>query len=241
MLVGHLAIGLSAKRIKPRLSLGTLVLASMLADLLSCVFLIVGLEHVRLIPGRGAVHYLDGVDMPFSHSLLMDAVWGGFFAGGYFAWRRTRREALRSTSRDVMILFAAVISHWLLDFASHTPDMALAPGTDGRYGLGLWSSLPATLVVEGGLWLLAIILYVRSTRPAGQTGVYAFWGVAALLTLVWYNNIAGPPPASVRAAGIGGLIFFSLVVAWSYWIDRLRPYIRPVSETRPATTPATIE
>src|SRR5215831_4439353 len=37
MLVGHFAVGLTAKRIEPAISAGTLVLASMLADLLWCI------------------------------------------------------------------------------------------------------------------------------------------------------------------------------------------------------------
>src|SRR5262245_33534011 len=28
-----------------------------------------------------------------------------------------------------------------------------------------WNSIQATLIIEGGFWLLAIILYVRSTHP----------------------------------------------------------------------------
>ena len=34
-----------------------------------------------------------------------------------------------------------------------------------------------TIIVEGGLWLLAIILYIRATRPKNHAGVYAFWPV----------------------------------------------------------------
>jgi hypothetical protein len=47
MLVGHFAVGLSAKRIEPTISLGTLVLASMIADFLGCIFTIAGIEHVQ--------------------------------------------------------------------------------------------------------------------------------------------------------------------------------------------------
>jgi len=89
--------------------------------------------------------------------------------------------------------------------------------------VGLSTSLHATLIVEGGFWLLAIILYARVTRSKNRWGVYAFWSVVALLTLVWYNNITGPPPPSARVAGISSLIYFSLVVAWAYWMNRLRP------------------
>lgn len=53
MLVGHVAVGLVAKRVVPRVSLGTLLLSSLLADLLWCVFLIAGIERVQLRQARG--------------------------------------------------------------------------------------------------------------------------------------------------------------------------------------------
>jgi membrane-bound metal-dependent hydrolase YbcI (DUF457 family) len=215
MFVGHLAVGLVAKRIEPKLSLGTGVLAAMLVDLLWAIFLIAGIEHVRFKTGMGAGNYFDAYDIAMSHSLLMGAVWAALFAAAYFLRRHYPRGA--------WILFAAVLSHWFLDFVSHGPDMPLAPGVHRYFGLGLWNSIPATLIVEGGFWVVAIVLYVRAMRPKNRAGVYAFWSVVVLLTLAWYNNIAGPPPRNPHTAPIVSLIFFSLVVAWAYWMNRLRP------------------
>jgi hypothetical protein len=211
MLVGHIAVGLAAKRITPRVSLGTTVLAAVLPDLLWCVFLLAGIEHVELRPGRGAAHYFGASDMAFSHSLLMDAAWGALVAGAYFFARRYAHGA--------WTLFAAVMSHWLLDFAAHRPDMALAPGIHRYFGLGLWNSVAATIIVEGGIW----VVYLRATDAKNRMGVFAFWTVAVLLTLSWYGNITGAPPPSPRAMAISSLIFFSGVVAWAYWMNRLRP------------------
>ncbi len=42
MLVGHFAVGLVAKRVEPKTSLGTLVLTALLADFLWVIFLITG-------------------------------------------------------------------------------------------------------------------------------------------------------------------------------------------------------
>jgi hypothetical protein len=161
------------------------------------------------------VNYLAASDIAFSHSLLMDATWGALLAAGYFF--------MRHYAPGAWVLFAAVMSHWLLDFLAHRPDMALAPGAHRYFGLGLWNSVAATVVVEGGMWVFAIIIYVRATRAKNRTGIYAFWIVAAFLTLAWHGNIAGPPPPSPRAMAIGSLIFFSCVVAWAYWMNRLRP------------------
>lgn len=215
MFVGHLAIGFAAKRIEPRVSLGTAVLASMVSDLLWAIFLIAGIEHVQFKPARGAGNYFAAANIALSHSLLMDMIWAALFALAYFWWRRDRRGA--------WVLFAAVLSHWALDVVAHRPDMPLAPGVHNVLGLGLWTSIPATLIVEGGMWLAAMIVYVRATRPTHRAVFFAFWPVVALLTLAWYNNIAGPPPPNPAAAGVSALIFFSLTVAWAYWMNRLRP------------------
>ena len=51
MLVGHLAAGLIAKRIEPRVSLGTYFFAVLLADFIFFPLLLAGIEHVALVPG----------------------------------------------------------------------------------------------------------------------------------------------------------------------------------------------
>jgi hypothetical protein len=214
MLVGHLAVGLIAKRIEPKVSLGTWILAALFADLVAFPLLIAGVEHFDAVPGA-QLNRTIGRDIVYSHSLLMNVVWGGLFAAAYFLRRRCWRGA--------WLLFGAVVSHWVLDVISHRPDMPLAPGVASVYGFGLWSSLPATLIVEGGFWLFALILYTRATRPIKRSGTYAFWTGVVLLTLVWYGNIhAGMDPNPVKA-GVGGLILFALMVAWACWINRLRP------------------
>jgi len=164
MLVGHVAAGMVGKRAAPQVSLGTLVLAAFLCDLLWGAFLLTGLEQIIIKPGRGAAHYLDAVDFSLSHGLATTVLWAALFAGVWFLRRRDTRAAL--------VLFALVVSHWLLDFISHGPDMALAPGVHARVGLGLWNSIPATIVVEGGFWLIAVILYTRATQP--RTRLTAF-------------------------------------------------------------------
>src|SRR3954451_11838176 len=194
MLVGHFAVALSAKRAEPTISLGTLMLASMAADLLWSLFLIAGIEHVQFRSAEGGANYIAASDIALSHSLLMDGVWASLLATGYFLMRRSTRGA--------WFVFGAVVSHWLLDWISHRPDMPLAPGIHQYFGLSLWASIPATLLIEGGLWLLAVVLYARATHPVTRPGSYMYWGVVAILTLAWYNNLAGPPPPDPHAAPI---------------------------------------
>lgn len=196
MLVGHVAVGLIGKRAAPQTSLGTLTFASMLPDFLGFVFVIAGLEHWRMVPGGRGIESVELLDVGLSHSLAMDVVWG--------------------------------VSHWVLDFISHRPDMPLVPDATRVYGLGLWTSLPWTVVVEGGFWLASLLVYVRMTRSKNLAGVIVFWAVAALLTASWISNFtaSAPPAAQSPVSGsIVALVFFSLMVAWAFWMNRLRPVI----------------
>jgi hypothetical protein len=51
MFVGHFAIGFGAKRWAPKTSVGTLMFAALLADLLLFLFVAVGIEHISIRPG----------------------------------------------------------------------------------------------------------------------------------------------------------------------------------------------
>jgi hypothetical protein len=223
VLTGHFAIAFIGKRVERKLSLGTLVFACLLSDFLWCVFMIAGIEHVRvkqgitILPGMRGIDVLEASEISYSHSLLMTGIWGALLALLYFSRRRNSRAALT--------LFAVVVSHWILDFISHPPDMQLIPGEGKQhFGLALWNSIPATLVIEGAFWVAAILLYIRGTRrPRSRIGSLAFWIGCAIVTAAWIGNITGPPPADLSTIGFTSLSFFSLTVAWTFWMNRIRP------------------
>lgn len=216
MFVGHLAVGLAAKRAAPRTSMGTLLLAALVADLLVWSLVVAGIEHVAIKPGITVTNPFDLYDYPISHSLLMDVVWGALLAGAYYLVRRYRRGSL--------LIFAAVVSHWVLDFISHRPDMPLAPGVHKYFGLGLYNSRPGMLIVEGLLWLAGIIIYLGATRSKGWLGHVVFWVPVALLTLIWVQstNGASPPGNDMATIGMHSLIFMAVMIGWGYWADHLR-------------------
>jgi hypothetical protein len=214
MFVGHYAVALAAKPAAPKTAFGTLVLAALLSDTLWIVFIYAGVEHVAIKPGITAVNALDLYDFPYSHSLLANVVWAVFFAGVYFLLRRDKRAT--------GVILAAVISHWLLDFISHRPDMPLAPGVHKLLGLGLWYSRSATLLVEGCIWLAGVILYIRSTRPTRRVGTYGFWIMVSLITALWLLSLRGDPPPNLDAVIITNMVMFAITLAWAYWIDTVR-------------------
>ncbi|RPI67579.1 MAG: hypothetical protein EHM43_07465, partial [Ignavibacteriae bacterium] len=75
MFLGHFGVAFAAKKIEPRLSLGTLVAAAIFVDLLWPLFLILGLEHVAIVPGITLMTPLDFHDYPITHSLIGALGW----------------------------------------------------------------------------------------------------------------------------------------------------------------------
>ena len=216
MFLGHYALGFGAKKLTPYTSLGTLLLAAELVDLLWPSFLMLGIETVRIAPGITRVTPLDFTSYPWTHSLVMGVMWAGLFAALYAFFRRYPRGA--------MVLAALVLSHWLLDVISHRPDLPIWPGGP-RIGLGLWYSLPATLVVEGLLFSLGIWIYATNTEPVDAVGRYSFPAFVITLAAVYLASVFGPPPPSDSAIAVVGQAQW-LLVMWGYWLDRHRVAIR---------------
>ena len=212
MLLGHFGVAFAAKKVAPRPSLGTLVLAAMLLDGIWPVFMLLGLEKVEIVPGITAVTPLLFVSYPYTHSLVASVLWGALVAALYFLRRRDSVGALW--------LGLLVLSHWVLDFVSHRPDMPLWPGAP-LVGLGLWNSVPWTLIVEFSLFVVGVGLYVSVTRPRDRIGAYALWAFVATLAALYLSSVFGPPPPSAQALAVVGIASW-LLVAWSYWIDRHR-------------------
>ncbi|MCP5117677.1 MAG: hypothetical protein GY953_43190, partial [bacterium] len=115
MFIGHFGVGLAAKRVAPRTSLGWLIAAPLLLDVLWPIFLLLGWESVRIDPEATAVAPFDFVSYPISHSLLAVAGWAGLAAVLYWKISRYRPGALA--------IAAGVISHWVLDLLVHRPDL----------------------------------------------------------------------------------------------------------------------
>lgn len=90
-----------------------------------------------------------------------------------------------------------------------------------RYGLELWASRPATMVVEGLLFAAGVALYARSTAARDRVGRWALVGFVAFLGAVYLANLFGPPPPSADAVAWTALSMW-LLVAWAAWLDRHR-------------------
>jgi membrane-bound metal-dependent hydrolase YbcI (DUF457 family) len=213
MFIGHYALAFGAKKASPMVSLGTLFLSFQLLDLVWPLLLLLGVEHVRIDPGNTAFTPLDFYDYPWSHGLFPVAAAAGVFGGLYYL--------LRKDGRGAAVLGAGVLSHWLLDYITHRPDLPLSPWSTAHVGLGLWNSVTATVLVEAVLLLGGLALYLKATTARDRRGRIAFWSLVAFLVMIWVLNILSPPPPSETAVAYGSLLLW-LLVPWGYFIDRHR-------------------
>jgi hypothetical protein len=211
MFVGHLAVALGAKRAAPNVNLGWLMAGVSALDLIWPFFLLAGIERATISPGTTAFTPLVFDAYPWSHSLVLSFLWGLVL----FAIMRTARVAVSPS-----LVVGLVVSHWVLDFVTHVPDLPIWPGSP-RYGLGLWNSIPGTMIVEGAIWISGIVIYLRTLAGNGQRPGWPFWSFVVFCSLMWVTSPFSPPPPSEEFLAWFGLVGW-IVIPWAAWGDRAR-------------------
>jgi hypothetical protein len=212
MFLGHHAVAFAAKAAAPRAGLGVLFLATTWIDLIWPILLLLRVEIVQIAPGNTRFTPLAFVYYPYTHSLLAVALWSIGFGAVYYALRRDRLAAL--------VAGLVVLSHWLLDFVVHRPDLPLYLDRM-KVGLGLWDFVAGTIVLEIAMFVGGLALYLRATRPKDRTGRWALVALAAFLLVLYVSVVLGPPPPSVRTLAAMGLVAW-LLPRWAWWVDRHR-------------------
>ena len=220
MFLGHFGAALALKRVEPKLSLGTLVFAAQLTDLLWGAFLLTGWERVRIDPGYTAVTPLQFIDYPITHSLVGAAAWALVAGAVYYSW------PTRDTSRHWQasaIVALAVFSHFPLDVLVHVPDLTIAGSDTPRLGLGLWRNTLATVVAEVLVLGAGVAVYVayRSRRHPVHGARLA--GFVAVLGVIYLASVFGPPPPDVTTIAVADIVGLLGLSAMAAWVDRRSP------------------
>jgi len=212
MFIGHFGLGMGIKKTTPSISLGTLFIAVQLLDLVWPFLLLFHVETVAIHPELSGARNLEFTSYPYTHSLVGALIWSVLFGGVYFLIKKNKRQAL--------VLGAAVFSHWVLDLLVHFHDLPLWPGASTPYvGFGLWDSVIITNILEGLLFGLGILLYVRSVTFKNLLGKIFFALLIALFLLVQVSNLSAPPPPNVKTlAWMAQLQWIFVLLA--YWVDR---------------------
>ena len=209
MFVGHYGPSFAANAAEKRLPLWLLFVAVQFVDVLWAIFVMLGIEKVRIVPGITAASPLDLYYMPYTHSLVGALGWSLLAAMVCQLFPRWRGV------RTGLVLGAAVFSHWVLDLLVHRPDLALYPSAH-KMGFGLWNYRVLSFLLEmavlfGGGWM-----YLRTVPRRGKV-----WGFLIFLAVLQFvGTFAFPPPPSDRSEAMMALFFYALLAAIAAWVDR---------------------
>jgi hypothetical protein len=223
LFVGHYSVSFAGKAAEKRIPLWVLFIAVQFIDVLWSIFVLLGIEKVRIVPGITASNALDLYYMPYTHSFLGVLFWSAL------AFVVCQMVPQLRGKRTGLILAAAVFSHWILDLIVHRPDLPLYDSV-GRMGFGLWNYRGAAFALEmtvliGG----AAMLYRTATHRGRLVGFVIF-----LAALQVFGTFSFPPPPSDHAAAITALVFYVVLALLAWWVDSGDPDPRKVSVMKAA-------
>ena len=147
MFIGHYGLGFMIKRKFKEIPLWILFLSVQLMDIVAFILVFFGVEKVAY-KNSDNPFFRNNLDLPYSHSLI-----------GALLLSAILYLILMIINRKSWALIAAlcVLSHWVIDFIVHTPDLSIFFGYI-KTGLGLWTypylsfGLEIILVLTG--WLI---------------------------------------------------------------------------------------
>jgi hypothetical protein len=190
MFVGHYGVGFAAKSGDKSIPLWVLFIAVQLLDVAWAPFVLLGIEKVRIVPGITATNPLDLYYMPYTHSLVAAILWS---AGAFVVYRLS--AGCRTSS--ALLVGAAVLSHWVLDFVVHRPDLPLYDDA-AKAGLGLWNYPALAFGAEAALLFGGMWLYFRAGAARRGATLASGLGMLGMQAQVFFG---APPPSDKAAAG----------------------------------------
>ena len=221
MFIGHYGVALGGKRAVPRLSLGLLFLAVQFLDVLFAIFVLLGIEKMKIVHGFTPYNPYDLYWMPYTHSLVGALFWSALV--GWIGWVAASRMPPGQRRTAALVLGGAVFSHFVLDVPMHTPDMPLWPGTGApKIGLGLWNHRDAAILAELAVLAAGGWIYLRASRPKSRfarAGTIAF---AVLLVAMTVATPFQPDPKSPGAFAVTALAAYVGIAIAAELVDRGR-------------------
>ena len=212
MFTGHYSFSFAGKSAEKRIPLWLLFIAVQFIDVLWSIFVLLGIEKERIVPGITASNALDLYYMPYTHSLLGVLCWSTL---AYVVCQLV--PSLRG-KRTGLILAAAVFSHWILDLIVHRPDLALYDSV-GKMGFGLWNYRGAAFALEMAvLFCGAAMLYRTAVHRGRLIGFVVF-----LAALQVFGTFFFPPPPSDHAAAMTALVSYVVLALAAWWVERGAP------------------
>lgn len=216
MIQGHFGAALLISAFTAQITpLPYLFLAAQVQDLLIALFAYsLGIEKTRFaLNSENKVYPVELVHVPYSHSLFVTLVLS--LCCCLFPIVPASKVALS----------CAILSHWLLDFIVHIPDLdPCFPFVDcGKVGLGLWRYLVPSLVLECAIVVAGSLFYVRSVRDH-EIAKGVMWKLLPLATFMVLITVALPfiPPHQKMDSSITvqTYLLYSVIALVGWAIER---------------------
>jgi hypothetical protein len=217
MFLGHYGLALAAKRLEPKVSLGTLFFATQVLDILWGAFLLLGWEHVRILPDDNPLLVLQFYDYPISHSLVAALGWGLAAAVLYYSW--PTRDTTRHWQAAALV-GAVAASHWLLDLVVHLPDLPILDAESPKFGFGLWRHVGVSVGLELVVLAAGFAVYVRSRSRRHPVRRIRLAIVLLPVVAIYLVSLLSSEPPSVTAIGLSVFLVLPLVSLLAAWADR---------------------
>ena len=221
MFIGHYGVALAAKRVAPRTSLGALFVAVQFLDVVFGLFVLAGIEKLRIVPGFTKMMPYDLYFMPYSHSLSGAVLWAALAALGFglIATSETEKKARVAAA---LVFGAAVLSHFLLDLPVHPADLPLGfDPSSPKLGLGLWDQVDVSLALELSLLVAGGALYAGMTAARPDKATISVIVGALLVGLTLATPFLPIPPDSTVFA-VESLGSYVALALFGEWMDRTR-------------------
>jgi len=213
MFIGHYGPAFGAKAALKQIPLWVLFIAVQWMDVVWSIFVMMGIEKVRIVPGFTEGSPLDLYYMPYTHGLVGALVLSGILGAIVAAF-------MRENKRPVFFIVAAcVFSHWILDLVVHKPDLWIYDGVKVGFGLWrwIWISLPLELAtLFAGAWFYA--QYV----PARAHGNLVLWVFVALMAALEVYSSFGMAPGSPMAEAQTALLAYVVLALLAGLVDLTR-------------------
>lgn len=209
MFIGHYGVSLAVKKKENRIPLWMLFVAVQWVDILFFSFVLVGIEHLRFVPGITAYNSFDLYHMPYTHSLVGSLACSILFGLGAAAFLGKRIPFLRAA----LWLSIAGFSHFFLDLPMHIPDLQLAPGSDLKFGFGLWNHFYLSMAVEALVLIAGLWFFGAKKRNI------RFWALFAILAIMLVATPFMPLPSDPTEAAATALLGYALFAFLAYWAE----------------------
>ncbi|XDD51116.1 hypothetical protein AB3N59_04885 [Leptospira sp. WS92.C1] len=223
MFIGHYSVAFALKKAVPQTPFWSLLAGVQFVDFLFMLFIMLGIEHMRLIPGFTASNPFDLYYMPYTHSLVAGILWSVFAFLIFYFLNPSKNKSVRW--KIALAISISVISHFILDLPVHTPDLPVFFDSGIKLGFGMWNHLWLTVLIEALLTVISFVYYFRGSK-SGE-GISGKWGMILLggffLALIFINPFA-PVPDNIYAFAIQALVLYTLICYLGHKLDAKRIY-----------------